>query len=123
MNWVKIKHKRKLKLYLKNLAKQSKVQDKQNLLQLIVSDNETNSEFYATKHPENEFGLLFLVEVTDLNLYAMYGFSFEDQIEKAKNQGKEYYSDFVTVFDIWRHGKEIDELPEMVKTFWEDYIV
>jgi hypothetical protein len=123
MSWVRIKHNRKLKKYLGNLAKQVKNQNKQTLLQFIISDTMTNSEFFATKNPENEFGLIFLVQVTDLNLYAIYGFSFEDQIEKAKKEGKEFFSDFKTVFDIVRHGQVLDELPEMVKTFWEDYIV
>lgn len=118
MKWIRIKHTRKFKSYLKNLGKQVKSPTKQTFMLLTVSDPSTNSEFFVTRNYNVDFGLIVLSVVYDKNLFMMYGFSFDDQIERAKAKGQGFYKDFITVFDLYRHGDEMECLPEILQEFW-----
>lgn len=122
VTWKRIKHKRKFKSYLLNLANKVEKPNKQTNLLKIVSDPSTHVEFYASPSKDNDCTLIILAWVKDHNLFAIHGFEFEDSIQKIRNSGKGYYKNFITVFDLFDKADSIPELPELVQAFWEDLL-
>lgn len=116
--WNKIKHNRKLKQYLRNLALQVSSPTKQSKILEIVSAKNTETQFFVSENKEADHSLFILAVVSDPNLFAFYGFEFEDKVERYKKEGKEYYKNFVSVFDIWKKG-DPTILPDLVQAFWD----
>ncbi len=122
MAWIRFKHKRQLKSYLRNIVSTVTEPNKQTNLLKIISDKTTEVQFFGKIQNEENLSLTILAWVQDDNFFGMHGFELEDSVEWRKVTGDESVKDFVTIHDLFKKGIQIPELPVLVEAFWENLI-